>query len=573
MSPIAQRDAACQRRRRSRRRTAAAIVALLPLLAARPARGQEPGAPPIPTEVVERVVDFYNREGTIHLSGESTLAAGSEMVGDVAILEGPFILGGRIRGDLLVVDGALRFLPGAEVTGSVLVVGGTVKGLAGARIAGGVVVYPEPFRYRLESGRLAYAGPHPGALDAGHEFSFGRLGFAVAARSGYNRVEGLPIGFGPRLDLGQSNPTRLEGLLIYRTATGTRLDGGRVGFAVRAEQFFGGSNTPRLGVRAYSEVENIQDMGLSDQENSFATFFLHRDYRDHYRRKGAAAYVRLARHDLPWDVTLEYRDERDRTLSAHNVLALFQDRWRDQPIVAEGTLRSGAVRLQYDTRNDIITPAAGWFVNLELERGLGGSLAYPTSPLIVGPLLALPSNPNFTTGTVDVRRYVRLGPSSRLALRALAAGSVDGKPLPAQRQLVLGGEGTLPGYTLYTFDCRARTNTLLYPTGNFFPYYGCDRSILFQVEYQSALPLARRLGEWLGFQGDLGESLGWVAFYDAGRAWTDVQARHGRGGGLDDMAADAGLGLRIERIGIYWAFPLSGRVRASNLFLRIGPRL
>ncbi len=572
MSPHERRDAA-SRRRRLRRCAARAAVALLPLVGGGVARGQEATPSAVPTEVVERVLDFYNREGTIHLSGESELAAGSEMVGDVAVLGGPFTLGGRIRGDLLVVDGALRFLPGAEVTGSVLVVGGTAKGLPGASIAGGVVVYPEPFRYRVESGRMVYAGPRPGALAAGHQFSFGRLGFAVAVHGGYNRVEGLPIAFGPRLELGRANPTRLEALLIYRSATETQLDGGRVGFSVRAEQYLGGWNTPRIGVRAYSETEDIQDMGLSDRENSFTTFFLHRDYRDHYRRKGAAAYVRLARRDLPWDLTLEYRDERDRSLSPHSIWAIFDEKWRDQPVVAEGTLRSGAVRLQYDTRNDVITPAAGWFVNLALERGLGGSLHYPVPTTPNPALAALPANPNFTTGTVDVRRYVRLGPSSRLALRALAAGSVDGKPLPAQRQLVLGGEGTLPGHTLYTFDCRARAQPLTYPAGEFYPYYGCDRSILFQLEYQAAFPLARRLGEWLGFQGDLGEQLGWVAFYDAGRAWTDVQARHGRGGGADDLAADAGLGLRIERIGFYWAFPLSGRVRASNVFVRIGPRL
>ena len=569
------RAAAAGRGRRPRvaRRVAGAAVALLLLAAGRAARAQAGAASPIPTDVAQRVVDFYNREGTVHLSGESSLAAGSEMVGDVAVLGGPFTLAGRIRGDLLVINGVLRFLPGAEVTGSVLVVGGSARGLAGARIAGGVVVYPEPFRYRLESGKLAYAGAHPSALAAGHQFAFGRAEFALAVHGGYNRVEGLPIALGPRVELGRGNPTRAEALLIYRSATGMRVDGGRVGYALRAEQFLGGWNAPRIGLRVYSEVESIQGMGLSDRENSLATFFLHSDYRDHYRRNGAAGYVRLARRDLPWDLTLEYRDERDRTLSPHSVLALFNEKWRDQPVVPEGTLRSGAVRLQYDTRNDVITPAAGWFVNVELERGLGGSLAYPAPSTPDTALAGLPANPDFTTATVDVRRYVRLGPSSRMAVRAFAAGSVDGRPLPAQRQLALGGEGTLPGYRLYAFDCRARLATRSYPAGEFYPYYGCDRSILFQIEYQAALPLARRLGEWMGFQGDLGESLGWVAFYDAGRAWTDVQARHGRGGGQDDVAADAGVGLRIERIGLYWALPLSGRVRGVNFFVRIGPRL
>jgi len=558
---------------RPRNRGAAGLAALALLSWSAPALRAQEAPAGVPAEVVERVLDFYNRDGTIRLSGESTLAAGSEMVGDVAVLGGPFTLGGRINGDLLVIDGALRFLPSAEVTGSVLVVGGTARGLAGAHIAGGVVVYPEPFRYRIENERMSYAGGRGDALSAGHQFAFGRASFVVAAHGGYNRVEGLPIGFGPRVELGHFNPTRLEALVIYRTAEATKVDGGRTGFAIHGEQYLGGENAARVGARLYSEVESIQDMGLTDRENSLATFILHRDYRDHYRRAGAAAYVRFARRDLPWDLTLEYRDERDRSLSPHGIWAIFDDRWRDQPIVGEGTLRSGAATLQYDTRNDAITPAAGWFVNLGIERGLGGSLQYPAPVADTLPFPFATANPDFTAGIVDVRRYVRLGPSSRMAVRAFAAGSVDGKPLPSQRQLALGGEGTLPGYGLFTFDCGARRGALQYASGQFYPYYGCDRAMLFQIEYQSALPLARKLGEWMGFRGDLGESIGWVAFFDTGRAWTDVNARFGRGGGQDDFAADAGLGLRIERIGVYWAYPLSGHGRGVNLFVRIAPRL
>ncbi len=531
---------------------------------------REPGTPP---ELAERVVAFYNRESTIHLTGESALAAGSEMVGDVAVLGGPFTLGGRVRGDLLVVNGALQLEPGAEVTGSVLIVGGSARGLAGARVAGGVVVYPETFRYRLENQRLAYAGPRAGGLTAGRQFEFGRADFMLAMRGGYNRVEGLPVAFGPRLELGRTNLTRFEALGIYRSATGLRVDAGRVGYALRAEQFFGGWRTARLGVRVFSEVRSIQDMGLSDRENSLATFVLHRDYRDHYRATGLSAYARLARRDLPWDLTFEYRDERDLTLSPHGIWAIFDEKWRDQPIVAEGTLRSAAASLEYDTRNDVITPAAGWYLNGRIERGFGGSLVYPVAVTPTAFAPPIPSNPDFLTATVDVRRYVRLGPYSRFALRALAAGSVDGRQLPPQRQLALGGEGNLPGYRLYGFDCNARQSAQQYPAGDFYPYYGCDRAILFQLEYQAALPLAHKLGELIGFRGDPGESLGWVAFYDAGRAWTDVARRSGRGGGQDDMAADAGVGLRIERIGLYWALPLSGRGQGLNFFVRIGPRL
>jgi hypothetical protein len=93
-----------------------------------------------PADVAARVVDFYNRDGTTRLSGETSIGAGSEMVGDVAVLGGPVTLEGIVKGDLLVINGELKLLPGAEVTGSILVVGGSVKGLPAAKVAGGVVV-------------------------------------------------------------------------------------------------------------------------------------------------------------------------------------------------------------------------------------------------------------------------------------------------------------------------------------------------------------------------------------------------------------------------------------------------
>ena len=60
------------------------------------------------------------------------------------------------------------------------------------------------------------------------------------------------------------------------------------------------------------------------------------------------------------------------------------------------------------------------------------------------------------------------------------------------------------------------------------------------------------------------------------RAWTERDALRsagdGRSPGLDDFAADAGFGLRLGRIGLYWALPLSGHDDGINFFVRIGSR-
>lgn len=535
---------------------------------------QAPRFAELPDSVAERVVAFYNAPGTIRLSGETRVAAGSEIAGPVAVIGGPVTLEGRIQGHLVVINGDLRIAPGGFVSGTVTVVGGTLEGEAGS-IGGAISQYREPLRFRHQAGDLVYVPPVEVELSAGREFTFGRTDILVAVRGAYNRVEGLPISIGPRIRLGRSNPTFLEGLLIYRSASGLRVDPDQIGYTVRAEQYVGGARTVRVGVRAYSEVTPIEQWGLTDRENSLATFLLHRDYRDAYEREGHAGYIRLARPGGTHDVTIEYLDERHRLVAPASPWSLFDngESWRPEPVIAEGTLRSLSGRLTYDTRNDEADPASGWHILAQVEQGLGGSLSQAASAAVDGDSTALgaQSRERFTAGLLDLRRYLRLGPDSRLGLRLVAAGSLDGSALPPQRQQALGGEGSLPGYSLFEFDCGARAVQVEVQGEPFFPFYGCDRLALAQLEYQGSFPWAARLGRPIGL--DLSQMMRWVVFFDTGRAWTEDDARGGRLGGDASFSADAGVGLRIGRVGAYWAVPLSGGGQGVNFFVRIGRRL
>src|SRR3989441_12380606 len=111
-------------------------------------------APPeLPKLVAEEAIRFYNAAATTHLVGRTRLPHGNEWRGNVAIRNGPALIGGRIQGSLLVINGDAILDPGAEVTGTVLVVGGTISGATGA--AGGEVrEYREPLSYR-EIGRAS----------------------------------------------------------------------------------------------------------------------------------------------------------------------------------------------------------------------------------------------------------------------------------------------------------------------------------------------------------------------------------------------------------------------------------
>ncbi len=554
-------------------------LALLPLARPAPALAQGEALAQLADTVAERVVAFYNDAGTVRLSGESRLAAGSVVRAPVAVLGGPLSVAGRVEGDLVVINGDLHLESGAEITGSVTVVGGSISGQDLARIGGGLAHYREPLRFRHDNDVLVYA---PAALEpelsAGREFGFGRTDFLVAARRDYNRVEGLPVSIGPRVRIGRSNPTTLEGFAVYRSAAGLRIDPDQMGYAVRAEQFLGGGHTARIGLRLFDDITPIEDKGLTDRENALSTFVLHRDFRDAYEQQGWAAYVRLARAGWPHDVTIEYREEDHHSVTPGSPWSLFDnaDPWRPQPAIAQGRLRSVSVHGQFDTRNEVIDPATGWQIQLGLEQGVGGrlhqpALTAPRSDSLVS--AALESRERFTIASIDIRRYVRLGPGSRMAVRAWAAGSADGSSLPPQRQYALGGEGDLPGYHLYEFDCGARDHPAALNGAPFFPWYGCDRVALVQLEYQANFPWLSRKAEMVGRSLNIEHAVRWLVFFDAGRAWNEPDALAGRGRGQTDFAADAGIGLRLAGFGLYWGVPLSGSGQGLNFFVRLGRRL
>lgn len=545
----------------------------------------------LPPAVAEELVEFYNTGAAIRMTGLSVIARGSEVSGGVAVLGGPVRVAGRIDGRLAVINGDVTLEPGASITGDLVVVGGEVWGLEEVPVLGTVVIYRAPLRYRMAGDGIALASPEvEPELVTGREFGFGRTDLTLASRRGYNRVEGLPIVVGPRFESHGENPLRIELLAIYRTASGLDLQPRRLGYLAQVEKAIVGGAF-RVGASLRSEIEPIEPMGLADRENSLAAFVLHRDYRDHYEREGWGAHLRMVPPGRSFEFALEFRDELHSAVQARDPWTLFRggERWRAQPIIAEGKLQSLTLSGVIDTRNAGPDPATGWLVRWWVERGLGGTLAVPepTAPVSEGdddPIIAesatsalffgepAASDVDFATGTLDLRRYARLGPGSRLALRVLAASSLNNRPLPPQRQRVLGGAGSLPGYSSMQFDCGARRSTAQYAGGTFYPYYGCDRVALFQLEFRNDISFSRGWGRKLGRDLDLGDRFGWVVFFDAGRAWTEREAATGRGTGQDDFAADIGLGVRLGQLGLYWAVPLSGHNRDLHFSLRLGSR-
>src|SRR5437899_2993626 len=204
--------------------------------------------------VAEDAVRRYNATTTTRLVGRARLPHGNEWRGDVAVRNGTVVVAGRVDGTLLVINGDAILDSGAVVTGDVIVVGGTVARSPTAAVAGELRVYTAPLPYRAKGEEVALAPPdlRRWSRRLGIEKSWGtadsRSSLTLATGGTFNRVEGLPVVFGPLFDwkLHRNVRLRIDALGVFRTAgdfTDKRSD---LGYLLRTELRAG--ETPAYGI-------------------------------------------------------------------------------------------------------------------------------------------------------------------------------------------------------------------------------------------------------------------------------------------------------------------------------------
>ena len=550
----------------------------------------------LPADVAAAVVRLYNADSTVRLTGDTRIPAGGAIEGDVAVLGGTVVVAGRIGGSLVVVNGDLTFEPGATVGGDVLVVGGAVTGAAGATVRGEVQAYRDPLSYRKrEDGALVYApslGLAPRWIEQlgwGEPSHGNQAGMLLALAGTYNRVEGLPILFGPRADLRVSAAARFQAdaLAIFRTSD-IAFNTNDIGYRAHGELNFGGpSRGLAFGLRGYDVVAPVEPWPLKEFEVGWASFLFHRDYRDYYRRHGASLYATW-RVSPSTSATAEFRDESEASLQARTPWTVFRtdEAWRTNPPVTDGRYKSVVASLRYDTRNDRGAPSSGWFVNGEYEVGRGTDLGGQPAVLYCGVVAGACAPPASAGGPLDyqrlffdARRYLRLTPTGRLNLRVAGGGWAGGDPLPLQRRVALGFPDPLPGYGVRQYACD--------PNGLPGQPALCDRALLAQAEFRTHLGLdfgPKWASDW--GTGDeeyepfhvSGPDL--VVFADAGRAW--AVSRPGLSGpdilppdrlpSLGTYRTELGIGLDFGPLGFYLTKPLNQANRDVTFTLRMGRR-
>lgn len=545
---------------------------------------------PVPRAVAREALAVYNDPATVRSMGPYVVDSGRVVGADVAVVDGPVTVAGRITGRLVAINSDVQLEPGARVDGDLLVVGGEVTGGPDSQVGGDVRIYRERLTYR-EQGDVLVPDDTVGAVQAGLEELWlhwrGRdqrsgVRFDVTSAKTYNRVEGLPILAGPQYRAPRSwGETRLRVYGVFRTAHDFRWDSPNLGHDVSGEVRLGQERGVTLGGALYDLVRPVEDWQLESDEVGLASFILRRDFRDYFDTHGgrisAGAFL-----GADADVTVKFADERWGSRSSRDPFSLFRNGgpWRANPAADAGRFHVADVRLRVDTRNVVDRPWSGLYLLADYEHGSGRVDEF--APLSPGVRTTDDPRVRYGRGFLDVRRYSRISPTAQLNVRLVAAGWLHGDPLPAQRRLSLGGPGTLPGYDFRGLAGDVdvgQCSTTLVPAGS--PAQ-CDRVVLAQVEYRGDLHLhdLGNVGDWLG-RGWRHDAQ-WVAFANSGRGWlvsggqSDVGAplRLSRGAlpGLESFRTDLGLGVDLGLFGLYVARGISDAGQRTNFYLRLHER-
>ena len=571
------------------RRLAIALVALISTAVEGGAQDNRVERSGLPRDVAREATRLYNESAALRRDDRVIIDEDRVIEGDVAVLNGPVHIAGRVRGRVLAINSDVVLRPSARIDGDLLVVGGEVEGRHAAFIGGEIRIYRQRLQYERDGDYIRARTTTTLADETGWWRRWERTQYNTSSKlfvaaGAYNRVEGLPIVVGPQIqNSGPWGSLKINAHAIVRTETSFNGETDDVGHDVNGELRFGRRGGFLVGGRAYNSMAPTEEWQLTRGEASLAAFVLRRDYRDYYERRGGrvrAGVFGFGRRGM--DLSASYGEEVWSSRTAQAPWSLFNRgvAWRANPTFDDTRMHMLNSTLRIDTRNNVDDPWSGWYVLADLEHGWGDVSQYAprSDPVAAGG----PATIQYARTFIDFRRYNRISPDAQLNFRVVLGGWMNGDPLPLQRRFALDGPGAMPGYD---FRTTTSTNLLTCTTGGAAVVAAgvpgqCDRMALASVEYRGDLHFDL-FTDWDDDHYMRSHSDGvWVFFADAGRGWLvgtptvgdDLTLDRNKLPKLSTFKTDLGIGLDFDVIGLYAAKAMTSPKEPANFFVRIRHR-
>ena len=187
------------------------------------------------------------------------------------------------------------------------------------------------------------------------------------------------------------------------------------------------------------------DILLSDSEQ-FLRALWGTDFQDYYLREGAVMTLQWQPMNITHSLGLFLLWEEHKSLE--NRMHFHLRNWSTNPSLApqrnapihDGSMRSISFKYDFDTRGETDVK-----YNFENRKNTG---EWYNTFLVEHASPAISSDFDFTRFLIHLRHYCPIG-EDRIDTRLKVGIATD--PLPFQRQFVVGGIGTLRGYSLYEF--------------------------------------------------------------------------------------------------------------------------
>jgi len=369
---------------------------------------------------------------TKHFSRDLVIEKEEQLQSNLVIKNGDLFIYGKVEGDILVLSGNVFIKTGAFVDGNISAVEGKISQEEKSTVTGNQIETVR--KYSIENVSYHYPNEYtyPNYYPDEHVsyVNVGPLEDEFVFR--YNRVQGVFLGMNIPKRLGTRNlPIDLYGYAGY-------------GFAEKKVRYLAGISRSffnfrdyrfELGAEAYDLTDTRDDWFITPLENTLAAMLIHEDYQDFYRRKGFEVHA-SQNWTLHLKGTVAFRNDTYESLENNTDWALFggDKKFRLNPEIEEGNMRSIYGELYLDTRNDRKLPFRGWYAKLSMETSNN----------------SLGSNFFFNQYIFELRHYLPLSRIERLDIR-LRAGSAEHE-LPLQKLFQMGGIGTLEGFRYKEFN-------------------------------------------------------------------------------------------------------------------------